>query len=217
MSPAIEKVELPLSPPITTPTAVLPETEGVAEPGEENRGPDTSWPKILQEVKKKKISLYAFLQSAEFRLDEDSQAVLVFGPECAFHKESVERRENTELLKDIIESVQGRRCRLECVLKKSSTAVPALSDFGEAVVSDSAVAGNGPREKKVENSFQEFSSNGKNPLVEVTELFSGLVVEYSSTEEHIKGGWEESDFEKSDEGSPENAGQDGQNPGGVEK
>jgi hypothetical protein len=45
-------------------------------------------------------------------------------------------------------------------------------------------------------------------LLEVTDLFSGIVVNYSVSED-IRGEWESAELEKPDEGSPEDAGENG--------
>ena len=77
-----------------------PVKEEVSQKPEENNG--NFWPEILQEVKKAKISLYAFLQAADFREVGSSHAVLSFSSNCQFHKESVEREENLSILKEVL-------------------------------------------------------------------------------------------------------------------
>lgn len=146
------------------------------------------WSEVLKEVKRCKISLYAFLQLAEVRFEEPSRVVIAFGPDCQFHKESVERRENLELLHKALLRVKGEEYRIECMFREGAkiapvTAVPEM-DKGKG------------EERREDRGIL---------LSEVVDLFSGAVVHYAPVEEP-KGGWEDAELEKSDEGSPEDAG-----------
>lgn len=147
------------------------------------------WQEVLREIKRSKISLYAFLQLAEVRFEEPSRLVITFGPDCQFHKESVERRENLEILEKAILRVRGERCRIECVLK------------GEAPEPVAVPEGPGGNEKRVRVRPEERSAL----LPEILDLFGGTVVHYTPGEQS-KGGWEDAELEKSHEGSPEDAG-----------
>lgn len=160
------------------------------EPPEEAGLPQTqqdSWQEILKEVKRSKISLYAFLQLAEVHFVEPSRLVIAFGPDCQFHKESVERRENLEILEKAILRVRGERCRIECVLKEGE----------KPQVPSRVPEGNGRTRTQPE---------GRGALLpEILNLFGGAVVHYTPSEQP-KGRWEDAELEKSDEGSPEDAG-----------
>lgn len=146
------------------------------------------WSEVLKEVKRCKISLYAFLQLAEVRFEEPSRVIITFGPDCQFHKESVERRENLELLHRVLLRVKGKECQIECILRKEAKVTPVTS------VPETA--------RGKEEEYRE----GKGVLLsEVVGLFSGAVVHYAPVEES-KGRWEDAELEKSDEGSPEDAG-----------
>jgi len=147
------------------------------------------WPEILQEVKKAKISLYAFLQAAEFREMGPSHAVLTFNSNCQFHKESVEREENLNILKEVLAKRRGGNWEIECVIDEKVPAVEAGKE----------------REEKKNREEEQFPHNYKSLLGEVMDLFSGVLVDYSLSEEIAKGGWEDAELEKSDEGSPEDA------------
>lgn len=153
---------------------------------------DDFWEEILEEVKKAKISLYAFLQAAEVKKANASRIELWFAPHCQFHKESIERRENILLLQDILQKITGKSCEVACILTnhKTQETPPTL-----------------PKPEEARNS-KKLRKEDKSLLLEITDLFSGIVVNYSVSEE-TKGGWESAELEKSDEGSSEDAGENG--------
>lgn len=147
-----------------------------------------AWQEILKEVKRSKISLYAFLQLAEVRFEEPSRLVIAFGPDCQFHKESVERRENLEILEKAVLRVRGEKCQIECVLKGEAPQVAVVSRTPEE------------NRKGTRVRLEE-----RNALPEILGLFGGAVVHYAPSEQP-KGRWEDAELEKSDEGSSEDAG-----------
>lgn len=164
-----------------------PVKEEVSQKPEENNG--NFWPEILQEVKKAKISLYAFLQAADFREVGSSHAVLSFSSNCQFHKESVEREENLSILKEVLAKRRGGNWKIECVINEKAPEVEVERE----------------REDRKEKREEQLSHNHKSLMGEVIDLFSGVLVDYSLSEEIAKGGWEDAELEKSDEGSPEDA------------
>ncbi|MDI9595141.1 MAG: DNA polymerase III subunit gamma/tau [Atribacterota bacterium] len=164
---------------------------------------DDEWQTILQRLKKRKISLYAFLQEAELREDSNSKLILAFGPNNRFHKESVERKENFQIIIDVLQEIRGKKCQLECVIDSSNN-----SDESEQIPSDETdhVVPNNYNNDKILINKADNNNNQVKPFLAAVEIFGGLVVEYSAIDDHLRIGWEETDFEKSDEGSPENAG-----------
>ncbi|MBP9015268.1 MAG: DNA polymerase III subunit gamma/tau [Candidatus Atribacteria bacterium] len=164
-----------------------PVKEEIIQKVEENNG--SFWPEILQEVKKAKISLYAFLQAADFKEVNSYHAVLSFNSNCQFHKESIEREENLSILKEILAKKRGGNWKVECVIEEKTPVLEIEKN-----------------EDKQEKKEEQFPHNHKPLLSEVINLFSGVLVDYSLTEEIVKGGWEDAELEKSDEGSPEDAG-----------
>jgi len=159
--------------------------------GDNGEGERDFWSQVLEEVKKAKISLYAFLQAAQVQRENASKLKLLFSPHCQFHKESVERRENLVVLEEIMSRMLGTRCHIECGMIEESVVAPSGSSSPPSIPR--------PREERREN---------KPLLVEVTDLFSGIVVNYSVSEE-IRGEWDSAELEKSDEGSTEDAGENG--------
>lgn len=152
------------------------------------------WLQVLEEVKRAKISLYAFLQVAEAQRNA-STLKLVFAPHCQFHKESVERKENLLLLGEILEKVTGKACEIECVVTEQS----ATSWVAPSVPPPSSEGKKSARKPRKED---------KPLLLEITDLFSGIVVNYSVSEE-MRGEWDNAELEKPDEGSPEDASENG--------
>jgi len=181
-------------PQVFAPPAVHRSVEVTSIESEEAGG--NLWDQILQEVKKTKISLYAFLQAAEMKRENASKLKLLFAPHCQFHKESVERKENLLLLGEILKKVTGGTCEVECVV------VDAPQPLREVQLPPVPPQGEG--KKNLKRPRRE----DKPLLLEVTDLFSGIVVNYSVSED-IRGEWESAELEKPDEGSPEDAGENG--------
>lgn len=164
-------------------------------PSPSNGEPENDvWLQVLEEVKRAKISLYAFLQAAEVQRNA-STLKLVFAPHCQFHKESVERKENLLLLGEILKKVTGKACEIECVVTEQS----ATSWVAPSVP---------PPSNEGKKSARKPRKEDKPLLLEITDLFSGIVVNYSVSEE-TRGEWENAELEKPDEGSPEDAGENG--------
>lgn len=160
--------------------------------------PDDEWHIILQRLKKRKISLYAFLQEAELREGSDSKLILAFRPSCRFHKESIERKENFQIIVDVLQEIRGRKCQIECVIDNSNNldeSEPIPNNETNQIIPD-----NYNNDIKIES-----NNNEVKPFMAAVEIFDGLVVEFSTIDDHLRIGWEETDFEKPDEGSPENA------------
>ncbi len=157
---------------------------------------DDLWTRLLEEIKKVRVSLYAFLQEAEYREVDNSRVILAFGSDCRFHKESVERRENLVYLSDLLSRLRGSACKVECHIDERKR-----RSFSEK---------EGPLPSSLPSQFhQEPISKEvkkKSLLSEVTELFSGLVVSFVRSEDPLKGELEDAEYEKPDERSSENAG-----------
>lgn len=167
--------------------------------------PDDEWQIILQRIKKRKISLYAFLQEAELREGNNSKVILAFGPNSRFHKESVEKKENLQIIIDVLREIRGKDCQLECIIDDSNSSnelepVPRV----ETNYTHSDIYNNDDKisTKKLENHNNNYQVNS---FMAAVEIFGGIVVEYSAIDDHLGVGWEETDIEKPDEGSPENA------------
>jgi len=157
------------------------------------------WQEILKTVKNEKISLYAFLQAAECKLENETSMVLSFAPCYQFHKESVERNDNLSFLKEICQKITGKRLLIKCVIDEKATPV-ALEDFSKeekGQPNQFSPAKSTSQTKATESTvFSSPSNNGAFSLSEVCEMFSGLLVGYSS-KDHMKGGLEDAELQES--------------------
>ncbi|HSV32459.1 MAG TPA: DNA polymerase III subunit gamma/tau [Atribacteraceae bacterium] len=168
------------------------------------RLPEDWWLEVLAEIKKKRISLYAFLQEAVLRENESSAVTLAFRTDCRFHKESVERKENYRLLTDVLEQIKGGICRVECLIDPELPVRSAVLPIGESA-SPRGFGGEPPLFSLAGGQVNS-GERARTLLQETTDLFAGVVVHYISVDDHSKGGWGDAEYEKPDERSPENAG-----------
>ena len=72
------------------------------------------WPKVLSRIKNDRISLYAFLTANSEAFLEDNQLMVGFQPDCLFHKESLEKRENREKVEAILKEEVNIEIKLNC-------------------------------------------------------------------------------------------------------
>jgi DNA polymerase III subunit gamma/tau len=84
---------------------------------------DEWWPKVLSRIKNEKISLYAFLLANSKIYLEDDQLMVFFRRDSLFHKESLEKRENKELVEGILEDESKLEIKLKCFIDENSTEV----------------------------------------------------------------------------------------------
>ncbi len=193
-----ERVEKPL--PVQNEADTPPKEAKTAEgTGTAEGAGNDVWTRSLKEIKNARISLYAFLQEAEYRECDTSRVILTFGSDCRFHKESVERRENMVYLSDLLSRLRGSACRIECRIDEGKRrSAPEIEE---------------PLQEPFPGQSQKGSMPGdvrKNTLLsQVTDLFSGFVVSYTRSEDPLKGGLEDAEYEKLNERSPENAGENG--------
>ena len=72
------------------------------------------WPKVLSRIKNDRISLYAFLTANSEAFLKDNQLMVGFQPDCLFHKESLEKRENREKVEAILKEEANIEIKLNC-------------------------------------------------------------------------------------------------------
>ena len=82
---------------------------------------DELWPKVLSRIKKERISLYAFLTANSNVRLEENQLMVTFNRDCLFHKESLEKKVNRQLVETILKEEANYEIKLQCFLNKSST------------------------------------------------------------------------------------------------
>lgn len=73
-----------------------------------------SWPKVLEKIKKVKISCHAFLMEGNIVSVEDDVVSLGFTEQYAFHKDKVEQQENRQAIEKVLMEVTGHNLKLKC-------------------------------------------------------------------------------------------------------
>jgi DNA polymerase-3 subunit gamma/tau len=73
-----------------------------------------SWPKVLEKIKKVKISCHAFLMEGNIVSVENDVVSLGFTEQYAFHKDKVEQPENRQAIEKVLMEVTGHNLKLKC-------------------------------------------------------------------------------------------------------
>lgn len=135
------------------------------------------WPKILGKIKKTKMSVYSFIIANNLLAIENDRLIIGFNKKYIFHKESLEKKSNKSLLKELIKEEIGRPLIIECIInnKEDSALEVKAGNDGKVVVE-----GNKEEEiveknniKKNENKISEDNLLLKESL----NLFKGTVIE----------------------------------------
>jgi DNA polymerase-3 subunit gamma/tau len=74
------------------------------------------WPQVIELVKAKRMSLSLYLAEAEPAEVEGSVIVLGLPSEFRFHKETLEKDLNKQVIEDAFAQVVGRKVRVQCVV-----------------------------------------------------------------------------------------------------
>ena len=100
------------------------------------------------------------------------------------------------------QEIRGKKCQLECVIDSSNN-----SDESEQIPSDETdhVVPNNFNNDKILINKVENNNNQVKPFLAAVEILAAWLLNIRPLI-ILRIGWEETDFEKSDEGSPENAG-----------
>jgi len=77
-------------------------------------------PRILEKIKKTKISLYSFLMVSNSINVENDKLIICFSQENCFHKESLEKKNNRMLLRELLYEETGRFFNIECLINNQS-------------------------------------------------------------------------------------------------
>jgi DNA polymerase-3 subunit gamma/tau len=75
------------------------------------------WPNIIEEVKKSRVDVAAYLKGGKPTRIEGDEITISFPTQHNFHKSQFERLENSRLLEDVIERILGRRFSLNFELE----------------------------------------------------------------------------------------------------
>ena len=140
------------------------------------------WPKILDKIKKTKMSVYSFIVANNLITIEDDKLIIGFNKKYIFHKESLEKKSNKALLKELIKEEIGRPLIIECIVndnekEDSFLKVEAKNNERKAVIE---------RDKEEEEIIEKKNNvkkrNNKVPednllLKESLNLFKGTIIE----------------------------------------
>jgi len=74
------------------------------------------WPKILEKIKKTKMSVYSFIVANNLIAIENDKLIIGFSKKYIFHKESLEKKNNKTLLKELIKEEIGKPLIIECIV-----------------------------------------------------------------------------------------------------
>ena len=103
-----------------------------------------SWDKVLEIVKKNKITTHAFLVEGIPIKYGDGYLIIQFNPSHSFHKEKLEQEENKQIIGDAFAYLFKERVKIECVIcsdednkkeaKESDLVEVAIKIFGGNVI-----------------------------------------------------------------------------------
>jgi len=143
---------------------------------------DKIWPKILDKIKKTKMSVYSFIVANNLLTIEDDKLIIGFNKKYIFHKESLEKKSNKALLKELIKEEIGRPLIIECIIndnekEDSFLKVEAKNNERKAVIEKDK-----EEEEIIEKKNNVKKRNNKVPednllLKESLNLFKGTIIE----------------------------------------
>ena len=138
------------------------------------------WPKVLSRIKNEKISLYAFLVANSRVYMEDDQLMIFFHQDCLFHKESLEKRENRELVEAIVKNESKFEIKMNCIidqgLSKERSNFNSKSNHGKIKPNQSKHEDSSNQQKQTERKKQD-SLSVNDILEEARDLFGGDIIE----------------------------------------
>lgn len=127
-------------------------------------------PRILTKIKKTKISLYSFITASNSIIMEDNKLIIGFNKKNIFHKESLEKKNNKALLRELISKEIGKPLIIECVIKDKEDSSLKLGEEKSKKVTINE------KNKKVEENESEFSKSDL-LIKESLNLFKGKIIE----------------------------------------
>lgn len=103
-----------------------------------------SWSKVLEMVKKNKITTHAFLVEGTPVKYGDGHLIIQFNPNHSFHKEKLEQEENKQIIEDALAYLFKERVKIKCITcsnennekdaKESDLVEAAIKIFGGNVI-----------------------------------------------------------------------------------
>lgn len=78
---------------------------------------EKTWPDILKEIKKRKISVHAVLMEGTPLTVERNTLIIVFGERFGFHREAAGNSPNKEFIEAVIGELIGERVHIKCIME----------------------------------------------------------------------------------------------------
>lgn len=75
------------------------------------------WNEILNEVKRRKISAHAVLMEGSPLALEGNNLIIVFGERFWFHKDATSKKNNSEIIEQIIFDITSQRVKIKCIME----------------------------------------------------------------------------------------------------
>jgi len=97
-------------------SSVLPSAEGAMDLS----AVEKIWPRVIEYVKSKRMSIGIFLSESEPVETTDHSVVLGLPVEFQFHKETLEKNANRKLVEEAFEAVSGKRVGIQFVITKTT-------------------------------------------------------------------------------------------------
>jgi len=142
------------------------------------------WPKVLEKIKKTKMSVYSFIVANNLIAIENDKLIIGFNKKYIFHKESLEKKNNKTLLKELIKEEIGKPLIIECIVNDNDKEDSFLGI--ETKNSDRKVLSDRDREEEeiIEKKNNVKKSSNKNKILEDNlllkeslNLFKGTIIE----------------------------------------
>jgi DNA polymerase-3 subunit gamma/tau len=99
---------------------------------------EKAWPQVIETVKAKRMSLSLYLAESEPAEVEGSVIVLGLPAEFRFHKETMEKDLNKQVIEEAFAQVLGRKVRVQCVVTEREGSTDDVSG-GKVPAKDDAV------------------------------------------------------------------------------
>ncbi|SHK59227.1 DNA polymerase III subunit gamma/tau [Paramaledivibacter caminithermalis] len=107
------------------------------------------WDTILKEIKKRKVTIHAFLMEGKPIKTKGNQLIIAFKDGFGFHRDATSKKGNSNFIEAAILEITGQRVRLKCVMEDE------LNDFSNG--SDEIVEDSNESEKEKEiNMVKEY-------------------------------------------------------------
>lgn len=140
------------------------------------------WPKILEKIKKTKMSVYSFIIANNSLTIEDDKLIIGFNKKYIFHKESLEKKSNKTLLQELIKEEIGRPLIIECIVNDNEKEDSFLKVEAKNNERNAVIESDKKEEEIIEKKNNVKKRNNKVPednllIKESLNLFKGTIIE----------------------------------------